>query len=102
MELNSLRLQISRTHPIVGEGYRLLDDHERVQLADETATVSTMLSLAGDKWSPAIESEYGLTVGELCGDKSPYMDCQERIFRRLSGLHSLYDPSDPQRESRLS
>lgn len=87
-----LRLRISRSHPIVGEYYRLLDDHEYVQIGDETATVSTMLSLSGDSWGSVTENELGHTVGQLCGPNSEDADAHDRIYRRLTGVRSVYDP----------
>jgi len=78
--MNSLRERISRTHPVVGEGYRLLGDVEVFRAGDQTARVSLLLSLEHPEgWNP-VEAEWlGRVVSHyLEGDG----DASERIFRR--------------------
>jgi hypothetical protein len=75
-----LRKRISRTHPVVGEGYRLLGDVEVLQAGDQTARVSLLLSLEHPEgWNP-VEAEWlGRVVSHyLEGDG----DANERLIRR--------------------
>lgn len=81
-----LRKRINPTHPIIGHGYRLLEDWERLALDDETACVTSLLSLQGDTWRPVLSwvgNIYcNMTVGEILGPDSPDADKDERLFRR--------------------
>ena len=79
-----LRHRISEFHPIIGDEYRLLKDWEVIEPNDESACVSTMLSLEGGEWC-YVEDSWGVigkTVEWAC-DESGDADGDERIFRRL-------------------
>ncbi len=54
----SLRHRISEFHPIIGDGWRLLKDWETIEPNDESACVSTMLSLEGGEWC-YVEDSWG-------------------------------------------
>lgn len=80
-----LRYMLNRGHPVVGEGYRLLTDGDRLQPGDQTACVSCLLRPAGDRWvsvMPDWEADIGKTVGDILGPDSPDADANERVFRR--------------------
>jgi len=88
MSNTPLRNRICDRHPaITFDGrYRLLKDAERLRDTDETVCVSTLLSLAGDKWSsvmPEWKDDIDKKVAEILGPDSDDADAQERLFRRL-------------------
>lgn len=78
-----LRHEISPNHAIVGDGYRLLNDDDVLQPADQTACVSTLLS-GRERWIsvlPSWKDDCGKTIKEICDDSGD-MDGHERLFRR--------------------
>lgn len=79
----SLRHQLSEYHPIFGDDFRMLKDWEEIEPNDESACISTMLSLEGDTWC-YVEDSWGCigkTVEWYCTE-SEDCDRDERIFRR--------------------
>jgi hypothetical protein len=75
-----LRKRISRTHPVVGEGYRLLGDVEVLQVGDQTARVSLLLSLEHpENWTPVEPEWFGRVVSHYLQDD---LDANERLIRR--------------------
>ena len=79
----TLRKQISEYHPIFGDGWRMLTDNDIILPGDESACVSTMLSLDGAEWIIVDEMWecFGRTVEWYCNESSDG-DRDERIFRR--------------------
>lgn len=77
-----LRDQLQSDHVVVGRGFRLLGDEERIAPGDETACVSLLISLEVHQgWLPVELREYGKTVSHcLEGDS----DASERVFRRAT------------------
>jgi hypothetical protein len=81
--MNKLRHQISSNHPVFG-GHRKLEDNDTLQEFDETACVSCLLSLDGDRWVsvlPEWQDRLGKTIREVCDDGMS-ADGWERVFRR--------------------
>ena len=79
-----LRHQISEFHPIFGDGWRMVKDWETIEPGDESACVSTMLSLEGGEWC-YVEDSWGVigkTVEWACNESGD-ANGHERIFRRL-------------------
>lgn len=80
----SLRHDLRAQHPVFGENWRKLADHEHLQAGDQTACVSMLLSLHGGRWME-VEEEFshciGKTVREACSDENDE-DGHERVFRR--------------------
>lgn len=79
----SLRHRISEFHPIIGDEWRLLKDWEVIEPNDESACVSTMLSLEGAEWC-YVEDSWGVigkTVERACTESGD-ADGDERLFRR--------------------
>lgn len=80
----ALRDRLNPKHPVVGSDHRLMEYTELLVGTDETARVSLLLSLDGDKWEPlstAFPEAVGVTVNHATtrlGD----MDESERVFRR--------------------
>ena len=79
-----LRKRIGRDHPIIGRGWRLLEDDEVIREGDETERVSLLLSLdAAQDWIPVERSPdwIGVSVRRACYEIG---DCDgtERLFRR--------------------
>lgn len=77
-----LRATVKDDHAVWGDGYRKLEDYERLARSDETALVS--LLLAGSRgWESLNEPEWddviGRTVTEAIGSE---LDGNERLFRR--------------------
>ncbi len=80
-----LRHQLAMNHPVIGAEFRLLTDDDVLLWDDETACVSTLLSIEcpeqwhalGDEWL----SYYGMAIGVVC-DKTDDADGDERVFRR--------------------
>ncbi len=75
----SMRNRIAPSHPVFGDGYRKLNDDEVLQPGDETACVSILLSLAGDKWVAADWADGKTTVLESLAEDG---DGEERVYRR--------------------
>lgn len=73
-----LRHAIADNHPVIGSDYRLVDDDVLIA-GDETACVSTLLSLNGDRWRPIPEEWIGQTIDNVL---SADADADERLFRR--------------------
>ncbi len=79
------RHQLSGNHAIVGPGFRLLTDVDHLLWGDQTACLSTLLSLEhhepwrdlDDDWLPL----YGMNIGAVC-DETGDADGDERVFRR--------------------
>lgn len=75
-----LRDQLQSDHVVVGRGFRLLEDSERIAPGDETACVSLLISLeAHEGWIPVEAQQYGKTVTHCL---EPDSDASERVFRR--------------------
>ena len=80
----SLRHDIRPQHPVFGEAWRKLSDHELLQDSDQSACVSVLLSLHGGRWVNVGEEfphNVGKTVREAC-DLQQDFDGYERVFRR--------------------
>jgi hypothetical protein len=86
-ESRSLRDLLTDDHPVVGEGYRLLKDHEVLQEGDQSGHVSCLVSLtAWTNWADIHEGPHAWsegTLGSTVGDviKNDF-DGHERVFRR--------------------
>ncbi len=78
-----LRNEINANHPVFGDGYRKLEDHETIEQGDQTACVSCLLSPEGDTWVE-IPEIVGMTVLDSLADDA---DAEERVFRRKEGVH---------------
>ncbi len=79
-----LRRKLSRKHPVIGEGYRLLQDDDVLEAGDQTARVSCLISYEGEPWIsvlPQWNDDFGKTIRAVCED-GPDADGWERVFRR--------------------
>lgn len=80
----SLRKQINPSHPVFGDGYRMLEDNDIIIFGDQTACVSCLLSMNGDRWI-IINEHWGNIIGKTvkyaCEETSD-VDGNERVFRR--------------------
>lgn len=79
-----LRNVISPSHTVFGKDYVKLQDHMVLEPGDETACVSTLLSVEGEQWSSVDgwwPADMGLTVRAACEDHGD-ADGAERVFRR--------------------
>jgi hypothetical protein len=75
-----LREELPKRHAVVGDGYRLLSDDELLELGDETACISLLLSLEHfEGWHPVEAKRFGRTVER---DLEADADRSERIYRR--------------------
>ena len=86
-----LREQLQGDHPVIGTGYRKLEDDDVVQAGDEAACVSTLLSLDNTEgWHEIVptdddeEQGLGVYIGRSPGSitDADEMDWAERVFRR--------------------
>lgn len=78
-----LRHRLSDSHPAL-QGWKKLSDDDLLQDGDETSTVSTLLSLRGDRWYPVLPEWadcIGKTVRHAC-EETADADGHERVFRR--------------------
>jgi hypothetical protein len=83
MNSGPLRNRISPRHPVFG-GCKKLADHDCLLPADETARVSMLLTLEGDRWIPVLpgwSDRLGMTIGSICDDFED-ADGDDRVFRR--------------------
>ena len=81
----SVRHQLSKNHPVIGEGYRLLQDADLLEADDQTNCVSTLLSLERfQPWRlvmPEWKKDLGKSIKEVC-ENTEDADGAERVFRR--------------------
>ena len=80
------RYQISTTHAVFGDGHRMLTDDDILQEGDETACVSSLLSVEyHEGWCsiiPEWSSSIGKPISEIINEHSLDADHAERLFRR--------------------
>lgn len=84
---SNLRDRISMSHPVIGDNYRLLQDHDTLQPGDQTACVSTIMQYQATHrdWvsvMPSWESDIGKRIDEILNPNSQDADWTERLFRR--------------------
>lgn len=81
------RHKLSDRHPVIGDGWFLLDDNDVLQDGDQTAYVSELLSYRGGFWANTDSEEWdgcrGKSVRYAC-EESGDADGHERVFRRRS------------------
>lgn len=93
------RKQIAADHPAIGQGFRLLDDHELLEPTDETACVSTLLSLAGERWVSI--QQWGEDLGKPVSQAlARDADARERLFRRQITAERGHSPEPPHTQGR--
>ena len=83
--ISTLSQKISDNHPVFGDEYRKLDDDDIISLNDQTACVSCLLSLSGDKWVDVTEKWFSDGIGKTVAwyrNNSIDGDRSERVFRR--------------------
>jgi hypothetical protein len=86
--MTELRKRLNPKHPVVGEGYRLLEDCEALRPGDQTACVSCLINPEADQlewvgiggWADAVKMQ--TPIGVLLGPNSDDADARERVFRR--------------------
>lgn len=73
--------KLRATHPVVGEGWRLVGDEETLQAGDQTARVSLLLSEEYfEQWLPVEKHDaVGKTMAEYLKNDG---DAAERVVRR--------------------
>ena len=72
-------MYINPEHPVIGEGYTLLNNNDILNLGDETNCISTLLSPNGNKWIKINKENIGKSITDCLINDA---DARERIFRR--------------------